>query len=223
MLHKKDGILMKENKQKGITLIALVVTVVLLLILAAVAISLLKGQDGLFAKADNSAKRYTEESQNEEDRIQAILANADGNSNDPVTLTRGELAQIRDAISTLQDNYTELQNSITSLQNASPKIFADTSRVIATVVNETAYNTNARDVEYTATEDCCIMGSFRVYKGGHMYVTINNVQVGSYFNNVADRAITEPIQYYLKKGDTIKFNIDIGNNYLYDVKAYGLK
>ena len=103
-----------KSKDKGITIIALVVTIVALLILAAVAISLIKGQDGLFAKADNSAKRYTEESQNEEDRIQEILANTNGD--ETVTLTRSELAEIRNAISTLQNNYNALLSTVSTLQ-----------------------------------------------------------------------------------------------------------
>ena len=44
---------------KGITLIALVITIIVLLILAGVAISMLSGENGILRKASN-AKLYTE-------------------------------------------------------------------------------------------------------------------------------------------------------------------
>lgn len=46
---------MKRQKQRGITLIALVVTIVVLLILAAVSISMLGGENGIITQA-NEAK-----------------------------------------------------------------------------------------------------------------------------------------------------------------------
>ena len=55
---------MKRNK--GITLIALVITIIVLLILAGVAISMLSGENGILRKAAE-AKTKTEEAQKEED------------------------------------------------------------------------------------------------------------------------------------------------------------
>ena len=54
---------MKRNK--GITLIALVITIIVLLILAGVAISMLSGENGILRKAAE-AKTKTEEAQKEE-------------------------------------------------------------------------------------------------------------------------------------------------------------
>ena len=42
---------MKENKEKGITLVALVVTIIVLLILAGIAINLTVGNNGIFTRA----------------------------------------------------------------------------------------------------------------------------------------------------------------------------
>ena len=44
------------KKERGITLVALVVTIIVLLILAGVAISLTIGQNGLFKRAQNAAE-----------------------------------------------------------------------------------------------------------------------------------------------------------------------
>jgi len=45
--------------QKGITLVALVITIIVLLILAGVTISLTLGNEGIFTTAQQAAKNYT--------------------------------------------------------------------------------------------------------------------------------------------------------------------
>ena len=49
------------QKQKGITLIALVITVIVLIILAGVAISLTVGENGILTRAQNSKKQSTQD------------------------------------------------------------------------------------------------------------------------------------------------------------------
>ena len=56
-----------QNKQNGITLVALVITIIILLILAGISISALTNQ-GLFAKAQQ-AKQESENAQREENEI----------------------------------------------------------------------------------------------------------------------------------------------------------
>ena len=43
------------NKNKGITLIALVITIIVLLILAGVSIAMLTGQNGILSQAQNAS------------------------------------------------------------------------------------------------------------------------------------------------------------------------
>ena len=62
MSNKKVG---KEENRKGITLIVLVITIIVLLILAGVSISILTGQNGILTQAQN-AKNRTEEAQENE-------------------------------------------------------------------------------------------------------------------------------------------------------------
>ena len=54
-----------QNNKKGITLIALVITIVVLLILAGVSIAMLIGENGIVTQA-NKAKKATEEATKEE-------------------------------------------------------------------------------------------------------------------------------------------------------------
>ena len=62
------------KKENGITLIALVITIIVLLILAAVSIATLTGENGLLIRA-NDAKRETEEARREEESMLNDLNN----------------------------------------------------------------------------------------------------------------------------------------------------
>ena len=53
------------KEQKGITLVALVITVIVLLILAGVAMSLITGEEGLFSRTNHAATVYSENTQKE--------------------------------------------------------------------------------------------------------------------------------------------------------------
>lgn len=57
------------KKEKGITLVALVVTIIVLLILAGVAISLTIGQNGIFTRAQNATERWEKASTNEAEQM----------------------------------------------------------------------------------------------------------------------------------------------------------
>ena len=57
------------RQQKGITLVALVITVIVLLILAGVAMSMITGPEGLFQKANDAAGKYNQGAQNEKNEL----------------------------------------------------------------------------------------------------------------------------------------------------------
>ena len=59
----------KSNKQKGITLIALVITIIVLLILAGVSIAMLTGQNGILTQAQNAKNRTEEAKEEEQNRL----------------------------------------------------------------------------------------------------------------------------------------------------------
>ncbi len=83
---------MKQNKEKGITLIALVITIIVLLILAGVAIATLTGDNGVLTKAV-SAKEKTERAEvieNAKLDIIGIQSDKDGK------LTTGDLKGVLD-------------------------------------------------------------------------------------------------------------------------------
>ena len=68
-----DKYLIKTREEKGITLVALAVTIIVLLILSGTAINLTLGEDGIFRKAIESADRYKAEAIKEQ--IEMIKVN----------------------------------------------------------------------------------------------------------------------------------------------------
>ncbi len=60
-------------KNKGITLVALVITIIIMLILAGVTLRLTLGDNGLFKMAKNSVKAYEESSEKEEEGLDKIM------------------------------------------------------------------------------------------------------------------------------------------------------
>ena len=72
-----------KNKRgmKGITLVALVVTIVVLLILAGVSINLVLGNNGIIKKAQEAKKKTGEASQNEQVAMEEIAENLTDETN----------------------------------------------------------------------------------------------------------------------------------------------
>ena len=69
------------KKNKGITLIALVITIIVLLILAGVAISMLSGENGILKKAADASEKTTDGKRDEATKLsqyEGILNNCSG-------------------------------------------------------------------------------------------------------------------------------------------------
>ena len=71
----------KSKKEKGITLVALIITVVVMLILAGVAIAAVVSDNGLFSKIQQSASIYENKAQNEAEVISEFLNTVTDNMN----------------------------------------------------------------------------------------------------------------------------------------------
>ena len=81
---------MKKENERGITLIALVITIIVLIILASVGIAMLTGENGILKKA-STAKERTLEAEYEEKIKLAILGARDNNGNFSKELLNDEL------------------------------------------------------------------------------------------------------------------------------------
>ena len=77
-LKRKKEIARKTSmKEKGITLIALIVTIIVLLLLAGVTISMVTGNNGIFGKAKLAGKKYSDSAKNEEEQLEEFKQMAD--------------------------------------------------------------------------------------------------------------------------------------------------
>ena len=82
--------IMKKENERGITLIALVITIIVLIILASVGIAMLTGENGILNKA-STAKEKTLEAEDEEKIKLAILGAIDNDGNFNKDLLKEEL------------------------------------------------------------------------------------------------------------------------------------
>ena len=65
---------LQKNRQSGITLIALVVTILIIIILAGVTINLTVGENGIFSKAKYAKEKYTNEEYLEQEQLNELYA-----------------------------------------------------------------------------------------------------------------------------------------------------
>ena len=79
---------MKREKQRGITLIALVITIIVLLILAAISIATLTGQNGILNQADNAKKETERETAKEKVALEVLGSYGEDGSIDIRTLNK---------------------------------------------------------------------------------------------------------------------------------------
>ena len=92
------------KKENGITLVALVITVVIMLILAGVAIAAVIDGDGLFSKTREATEVYENAAGNENDTIQSLMNEIDiylENPNNPVIKEPAEIGTIMSENQTL--------------------------------------------------------------------------------------------------------------------------
>lgn len=105
----------KIKKQKGITLIALIITVVVMLILAGVAITAIVDGEGLFNRTRQATEAYENASRNEGDMIKNIENTLDeylsdlGNSN-----TNVNWEEVLNDANSNPNNYKHPQQSTTN-------------------------------------------------------------------------------------------------------------
>lgn len=99
------------KKEKGITLVALVITIIVLLILAGITLNLVIGENGLIARAQQAGKNTTEaqEAENME------LANLENSMDKHISTTREQITVDREQYEQLLADVAQLkQNSSTA-------------------------------------------------------------------------------------------------------------
>ena len=99
---------MKNTNEKGVTLIALVITIIILLLLAGVAIAMLSGENGILNKASQSAEKTKRESAKERLKIELMAIKTD-------KLSNGQEANL----TSLDENKDKLKNDLIKILEVS--------------------------------------------------------------------------------------------------------
>ena len=86
---------MKSKEENAITLVALIVTIIILLVLAGIAISTLGGENGLFARVKQTKKAHIQAEMQEQLTLALNGLQIDKNGRSPLTETAcGESSNI---------------------------------------------------------------------------------------------------------------------------------
>ncbi len=109
------------SAQRGITLIALVVTIIVLIILAGITLSLTIGQDGIINKAKQAGKTYKNAEANELAELDKLYSQISIAGNSQVTLNKEQLDEyinkkVEEKVSDMK-NIIEEQNMKVSSRN----------------------------------------------------------------------------------------------------------
>ena len=108
----KQKLLKNVTKQKGITLIALVITIIVLLILAGVSIAMLTGQNGILTRASQAREENMKAQVIEEARVDILAKQTEKSGGNP---TADELEQIlTPQYGTLSDEENILDRTLTT-------------------------------------------------------------------------------------------------------------
>ena len=129
------------RKERGITLIALVITIIVLIILAGVSIQLLLGENGIITKAKKGKGDYQEASIKEKVEIALVDYNSD-------KITNGEEGQIEEALNNLLDNGTfediEIEENIGIIEDYEITLGKEKGEIIIESIDKVTGNVRLR-------------------------------------------------------------------------------
>lgn len=98
-----------QSIHRGITLISLVITIIILLILAGVTISLIMGENGIFEIAQNAAKEYENSAQKEEVGINNLTNQIEkygiASNGGTITIDKNEYEKLKEKLVNLENRY----------------------------------------------------------------------------------------------------------------------
>ena len=174
------------RRKKGITLIALIITIIILLILAGVAIAALTGDNGLFSRAKKSRTEMFE-AQNKENMILGDYENkiekyVDGsreiNPSGTINITENG-----------QYNVTEYANANVNISTQKP----------GEIISYVGADKDDFTSTYTATKDCVVLATsiamHNMTGTVNGYSSTNQTSSGIIISEVSEMRTTMPTQY----------------------------
>ena len=190
------------NKNKGISLIALVVTIIVLLIISGVAVSMITGYNGLFGMANSSADKYNQNSLSESQRLQEIyahllLADSNGTTLENVDMTTlntlieqkvNQILQNERKNTLLFDSATDSNGCIiTATGNNASRTFTDAvSNYDFVIVYPGYYNTTTNTLSNDFYYQPIIITKYQYNTTVEGYVTISSTAANNLYSVIID-------------------------------------
>lgn len=227
---------MKQKGQSGITLIALVVTIIVLLILAGVAITLSIGENGIFKRAGQVADEWENATKNEEktlDDYELYIKESTGEivyrindipremKNPPTIEMVGEKSTLENSKwiipitkieeGTVNDVYTSFNSILKQVNPYFPKYQHMEGR--NNIINNSMYDTNFYTIEFDI--DCKEFEIKLMYGGSNKFrILVDNEYVSynvikeSDFGGTIDKVYFYKISFDSKQKRNIKIEMD---------------
>ena len=184
----------KLRINRGITLIALVITIIVLLILAGVSISMLTGQNGILTQAQK-AKNSTEQSSAKE-KVELAVTGAIGQSQDGKVTIDNLKTEISNYGGSLEKNEFP---TLANIDNNKFLVKSDGSVLRYKEMSEIT----GQETENTSTKDN--LGNYIVVPAGFKIINPNdNVTDGIVIEDVSHEATAGSQFVWIPVGDTIK-------------------
>lgn len=119
------------RNQRGITLIALVITIIVLLILAGVSIAMLTGDNGILSNAQRAQTQTAKKSNEEIVKLAVADVIADHYANNGTGTAQISVDTLEGAIKTTTTDYTVVEDATadTTLTAGQVKVVADTTKL----------------------------------------------------------------------------------------------
>ena len=214
----------------GITLIALIITVIVLLILAGVALNFVIGENGILKHAEFARNKYQNSAEQEENELAKIDSYISANR-ETVTIDKGEYEQLKARITALEakTNFTSpifLTSAILSSSGSSTRA-AGTYKASSSQYTKSPTGNLSKYLTFTEGTGWTVKKSGFYYlnatqgseyvsssAGIYTYILINNTKyklTQKYLNSSNTKAdMTESATLYLKENDVIDFSFEPG-------------
>ena len=178
---------MKSNK--GITLVSLVVTIIVLIILAGVSINLVLGENGIITRAKQAKTKAEQATLNEQIALNELYIQMEAEDMGLGGTSYDAIAKIKE----LENKFSDLQNEFNSLQSE----YSTFKTAIADAVTDMGVPTASNaDATTMASNIRSISGAQSIQKlGTFSSQTSQNIDISQYNVQSVDDVIVEIVSY----------------------------
>ena len=157
------------RKEKGITLVSLVVTIIILIILAGISINTLVGENGIIIRAQQAKGNIALAKQKEEEQLNELYEQLEG-SNQGIPPEEGTIGDLTNKLQDLQNKFDTIQAE-----------YSDFKTTIANAITEKGIETLETDTEETMAENIKNLGGISGYKRIYPSSPYTVVKTGTIF------------------------------------------